>query len=61
MKNTNEEIYNLKQENLRLKQKLKTIQTAIVDLFDKDTKADDIDLCFNTLIKIEKTIRECRQ
>lgn len=48
----------LERENFKLKQKLEAIRTAIADLFDKDTKADDIDLCFNTLIKIEKTLRE---
>lgn len=54
-----EEIYDLEKENLKLKQKLGAIRTVIVDLFDKDTKADDIDLCLDTLIKIESIIKEC--
>lgn len=46
------------EENLKLKQKLEAIRTVIVDIFDKDTEYGDIDLCYDALIRIDKTIRE---
>ncbi len=54
-----EEFLKLKEENLKLKQKLEAIRTTIVDIFDKSTKDGDADLYLNALIRIERTIREC--
>lgn len=54
-----EEFLKLKEENLKLKQKLEAIRTTIVDIFDKNTKEDDAHLYYDALIEIERTIREC--
>lgn len=54
-----EEVQKLKEENLKLKQKLEAIRTMVVDIFDRETKDYEPALYYETLIKIEKTIREC--
>lgn len=52
-----EKISDLKQENLKLKQKLEDIRTTIVDIFDKDANEDDAELYYDALIRIEKILR----
>ena len=52
-----DEISDLKQENLKLKQKLEDIRTVIVDILDKDTEYGDVDLCYDALIKIDRILR----
>lgn len=54
---SSDEISDLKQENLKLKQKIEDIRTVIVDIFDKDTEYGDVDLCYDALIKIDRILR----
>lgn len=54
-----EEINELEEENLKLKQKLEDIRTTIVDIFDERTKDGDADLYYDALIRIDRILREC--
>lgn len=53
-----EEINELEEENLKLKQKLEDIRTTIVDIFDERTKDGDADLYYDALIRIDRILRE---
>ena len=54
---TSDEISDLKQENMKLKQKIEDIRTVIVDIFDKDTEYGDVDLYYDALIRIDRILR----
>lgn len=41
----------------QLKQKLDSIRTVIVDVFDKDTIVGDADIYLDVLIRIERAVR----